>query len=158
MTTVLEWILAAMLLLAPNREHDTLAEAITQVVEAEPPLFADDDDKRKTAALLVAVAFRESTLKPDAVGDHGRSFCSFQIHRSSGGSAALLEDVQACAAKGLEMLRESIRVCPAHPVAWYAEGPNGCSSPRAQRISRDRMALAKWLAAHVEVEPSGGEP
>lgn len=154
MTSTIEWILAAMLTLAPNRDHAALAEAITNVVEAERPLFADDDDKRKTAALLVAVAFRESSLRADAVGDHGRSFCALQIHRSSGGSAALLEDAEACAFKGLELLRESLRVCPAHPVAWYAEGgTQSCSSPRAQRISRDRMALARWLAAHVGVEP-----
>jgi hypothetical protein len=147
--TLAEFILAACLKLAPGRDHAALAEAITDRVEAEAPIFRADTDKRKTAAELVAVAFRESSLRADAVGDKGTSFCAFQIHKTSGGSPALTEDVHACVAAAFAMLRTSARVCPAHPVAWYAEGPGGCDSSRAQRISRDRMALAAWLVRTV---------
>ena len=100
---------------------------------------------------MVAVAFRESTFVADALGDKGDSFCAFQIHRSSGGSPALLEDVDACVSAGLSLLRQSIRVCPSYPIAWYASGPLGCGNARAQRISRDRMNLAAYLVAHVHV-------
>lgn len=149
---MIKLLLSLMLLLAPARDHSVLSGAIAVAVEEAPTLFRGDLDKHKTAALLVAVAFRESSLNARSVGDHGDSFCAFQIHRSSGGTPELNEAPEACARKALAMLRESARVCPEHPVAWYAEGPNGCSSPRAQRISRDRMSLAKWLAGKVPPE------
>lgn len=155
MTDLASFVLAASALLAPDRDHTVLASAIAAHVEAEAPLFKDDADKRRTAAYLTAVAFRESSLRLDAVGDHGRSFCAFQIHASSGGTPALLTDAGACVAKAFAMLRMSMRVCPAHPLAWYAEGPSGCSSLRAQRISRDRLALAARVLRDV-VALNGG--
>jgi hypothetical protein len=150
---VLPFVLAAMTQLAPGRDHAALADAIARVVDREPPLFANDDDRRRTAALLVAVAFRESTLHADAVGDGGTSFCAFQIHRSAGGSRELLDAPERCVQMGFAILRTSVKTCSSHPVAWYASGPAGCTNPRAQRISRDRMALAAYL---VRVVPAAG--
>lgn len=141
---MLTLIFAIIAALDPNGSHDTLAAAVERVVASEPPLFKGDDDRSKTTALVLAVAFREGSFRLDAVGDKGRSVCTMQIHN---GSRELLTDPDACIRTGLNMLRESLRVCPAHPVAWYAEGPRGCTSPRAQRISRDRMALARWALA-----------
>lgn len=151
--SVLPFVLAAMATLAPGRDHGELGGAIARVVESERPLFEKDVDRRRTAALLVAVAFRESTFVADAVGDGGKSFCALQIHRSSGGTPELLTDPDACVRKGLSMLRTSIKICPKSPIAWYASGPNGCVSARAQRISRDRMAIAMHLFTHVHVQP-----
>lgn len=147
--TLTAWTLAAMAALAPGRDHEVLGTAIARAAEAAPPLYANDDDRHRTVALLVAVAYRESTLVPDVVGDKGQSYCAFQIHRSSGGSEELLRDTDACARKGLAMLRQSIRTCREHPIAWYASGPTGCSNARAQRISRDRTSLAAWLVRTV---------
>lgn len=155
--TVAAFVTAAAHLLAPQRDHSVLDAAIAARVEMEAPLFANDSDKRKTAAYLVAVAFRESSLQLDAVGDHGQSLCAFQIGRSSGGTVAMLTDADACVAKGFAMLRTSMRLCPAFPLAWYAAGGDGakaCASVHAQRLSRDRIALSKWLVAHVPEEPS----
>lgn len=141
-------VLAMMLALAPGRDHLELGSAIARVVEAEPSIFKDDTSKTKTAALMVAVAFRESSLTLGAVGDKGLSFCAFQIHRTSGGAPTLLTDADACVRKGLAMLRESARVCPKSPVAWYAAGGVGaCSNARAIRISNDRLAIAKRLTS-----------
>ena len=82
MSVLFTWVVAASSLLAPARQHDELARAIANRVEAEAPLFKDDEDRRRTAALLVAIAFRESSLRAAAVGDHvgGKptSFCAFQ--------------------------------------------------------------------------------
>lgn len=140
-------VLAWMLSLAPNRDHSELAGAIVRAVEAEAPLFKGDADKRKTAALLVAVAFRESSLMLAAVGDKGQSFCAMQIHRTSGGGPALLTDADACVRRGMALLRASVRLCPRAPVAWYAAGGTAaCSNERAIRISNDRMALARRLS------------
>lgn len=147
---VIFFVLAAMTSLAPGREHAALATAITARVLAEPPLFRDDESKVRTAAYLVAVAFRESTLTVDIAGDHGRSYCAFQIHQSSGGTAALRSDADACVAAAFAMLRTSMRICPSSPLAWYAEGPKGCDSARAQRISRDRLGIASRLAKTVQ--------
>lgn len=155
--TVAAFVTAAAHLLVPGRDHAALDVAIAARVDAELPLFADDADKRKTAAYLVAVAFRESSLRLDAVGDHGQSVCAFQIGRSSGGTTAMLTDADACVAKGFAMLRTSMRLCPAFPLAWYAVGGDAakaCASAHAQRLSRDRIALSKWLVAHVPAEPS----
>ncbi len=160
MSVLFTWVVAASSLLAPARQHDELARAIANRVEAEAPLFKDDEDRHRTAALLVAIAFRESSLRAAAVGDHvgGKptSFCAFQVHLPWGAKTAdgwtgsdLLDDPEKCVAAAMRMLRVSIRVCPSSPIAWYASGPAGCESPRAQRISRDRMAIAQRLLKDV---------
>jgi hypothetical protein len=159
-STLLSWVLAASSTLAPGRTHDALAEAIVARVEAEAPLFRGDVDRKKTAGLLVAMAFRESSLRANAVGDKrgGKptSFCAFQINLPWGHKTAegwtgedLLDDPQKCVTTALHMVRTSMQVCPDHPLAWYAEGPSGCKSARAQRISRDRLAVGKYLVRTV---------
>lgn len=164
MSALFPWIMAASSLLAPQRTHDRLAQAIASSVEAAPPLFKGDDDRRRTSALLVAIAFRESSLRADAVGDHraGKptSFCAFQINLPWGHKTAegwtgedLVEDPQKCVTAAMTMLRISMRVCPSSPLAWYAAGPIGCQDERAQRISRDRMAIAARLIRDVKVPP-----
>lgn len=145
----LSWVLAAMLLLAPGRDHSALGAAIAKKVDASDPLFRGDASKVKTAALLVAVSYRESGFDARAVGDKGHSFCAFQIHDSSGGSKVLLDDVDACVERGFSMLKTSLHLCPEHPVAWYARGPRGCGLVEGQRISRDRMAIAQRLVREV---------
>lgn len=162
MSALFPWVMAASTLLAPLREHGRLAAAIATAVEAAPPLFKGDEDRRRTSALLVAVAFRESSLRADAVGDHrgGKptSFCAFQINLPWGAKTAegwtgedLLADPAKCVAAAMAMMRTSMRVCPSSPLAWYAAGPTGCESERAARISRDRMAIAARLVRDVRV-------
>lgn len=150
--TVASFVLTAMTSLAPGRDHHVLANAIASLVSLELPLFANDASKLRTAALLTAIAFRESSLRLDAVGDSGQSLCAFQIGRTSGGTDAMLTDASLCVGAGFAILRTSMRLCPAYPVAWYAAGGDAtraCASPAAQRISRDRMALAARLVRDV---------
>lgn len=140
----LGFVLAAMLLLAPRRDHLEIGRAIASAVDDARPLFVGDEDRLHTAALVVAIAFRESSFRNDVVSktdDH----CLMQVHARPD----LGEDVDACVRVALEMIRVSMRACPAHPLAFYAEGPTGCSSPRAQRISRDRFGLAARLLREV---------
>ncbi len=162
MSTLLSWVLAASAMMVPGRSHEPLAEAIVARTLAEPPLFRGDDDRKKTASLLVAIGFRESTLRPDAVGDMKRgqptSFCAFQIHLPWGAKTPegwsgpeLASDPEKCVTVALRMIRESMRICPEYPLAFYAEGPNGCTSKRAQAISRDRLAIAQHLVRSVKV-------
>ncbi len=159
MTTLLAYVLAGIAHLDPNAAHPEIADAIAHVVEDEPPLFRDDDSKQKTASLVLAVAFREGSLGLRVIGDCDkhtakgvcisgpRSFCTMQVHQSMGGSDALNEDPELCIRAGLRILRSSVRACPSSPVAIYASGPNGCGNARAQRISRDRLALAARIHA-----------
>lgn len=130
----------------PVFRHGRLATAIASVLDRKGPLLRDDADRRKTAALLVAIAYRESTLDVAAVGDNGRSFCAFQIHDSNGGTGALCDSAEACVERAYDTLKVSMRYDPQHPIAFYARGPKGFASVEAQRISNDRMALAKKLA------------
>lgn len=158
-STILAFTFALARAVDPEHDHSTMVEAIAKVAIASPPLFADDANKEKTLSLLVSVAWREGSLRESVEGDcseskpgepcKGRpsSFCSFQIHRSSGGSAALNADPELCVRTGMALLRTSMKVCSAHPIAHYAAGPSGCSNVRAQRISRDRLALAGRLRA-----------
>lgn len=151
MSALVAFVMTAMASLAPGGDHFVLASAIADEVEAAAPLFADDADRRRTAALVVAVAYRESTFRADAVGDRGRSVCAMQIY---GGEAELLEDPARCVRRGLEMLRASVRIDRENPVAFYARGPR-YTSDHARRISRDRMALARRahdVAARVLAE------
>jgi hypothetical protein len=127
----------------PIARHGQLATAITIVALQEPPFYRDDEARTRTAALLVSVAYRESSLVPDAIGDGGHSVCAFQIYD---GDRALLEDTERCVRVGHRMLLQSIRVDRSNPVAFYARGPR-YGSDEARRISRDRVALAKSLLA-----------
>jgi hypothetical protein len=164
MLDLFTWVLAASATLAPGRAHDAFAQAVVSATESEAPLFVDDADRKKTASLLVAVAFRESSLDLGALGDkrNGRatSFCAFQIHLPHDGertrdgytSDDLVSDPEKCVRAAMHMMRMSMRVCPAHPLAWYAEGPAGCGSRRGQAISRDRLAIAHRLVRMVKVD------
>jgi len=139
------FVMAAMSSLAPGRDHTELGGAISRVVLEERPLFRDDESKLRTAALIIAIAFRESSLKND-ISSKTDDHCAMQVNRRPD----LAKDPEACIRVGMTMLRESMRICPAHPIAFYASGPGGCDNARAQRISRDRMAIAAKLVREVK--------
>ena len=101
---------------------------------------------------LAAIAFRESTYRLDAIGDHGTSFCAYQIHLPRGARTRdgfsgpdLLTDVHACTREALRQLRASLHVCKRLPeserMALYARG--SCDSVSGRRLSRDRWAQAQ---------------
>lgn len=168
MSTLLSFAIAAANVVDPDHDHAVMAQAIAHVAEDERPLFTEDESREKTIALLTAVAWREGSLRETVRGDcgektkegkciaHPRSFCTMQIHASSGGNESLNDDPEKCIRTGLAMLRQSMKACPAHPIAFYAGGPNGCTNERAQRISRDRMALAAYVRtkAHAALAKS----
>ncbi len=161
MTMILAFVLAYCALLVPQgRDHTAFALGTAAAIADAEPIFKDDKDKKKTAAFMVAIAFRESSFRTAITGDSGKSFGAFQIHLPfkkktvEGWSGEdILADPEKGARVALRMIRESVRACPAHPLAVYAEGGEGCSSPRAQRISKDRLTLGKWLERHGHVDP-----
>lgn len=128
--TILGW----MTELAPGRNHSALAWAVAVNASSETE-----------AAVITAVMFRESSLRNDAVGDGGHSVCAMQVYD---GPRSMLDEPIACVARGAAMLRESRRVDPKNPIAFYARGPR-YKSDEAQRISRDRMSIAARLVRSV---------
>jgi len=145
------WILALMLLVQPRApwraSYEATAAAIAQVVEESEPLFQGPLGRPRTAALLVSLAWFESTLKPDAMGDHGQAHGLYQVH----GHGELVDPLEATRV-ALELVRQSFRACRARPLeerlAWYAGGGYDCSSPSsaALRKSRHRVLKGVWLA------------
>lgn len=150
--TVLSWMLA----LQPRAvtpwasTYEDTAQAIADVVQAEEPLFAEDDDRVRTAALLVAVGWTEGRFNAHAIGDHGSAMGEWQIHASSYAPEAArpgyLDDVELQARVALRMLRTSLTACRWRPVddrlAWYTSG----TCTRGGGASRFRMAIARRLA------------
>lgn len=159
---MIAFVLACMLHLAGGNPARllALAAAIDGVVAERGPIFAGPDGERRTVALLVAIAYRESSFKLAAVGDGGRSVCAFQI---LDGPRSLLTDARACTDAGYTYLAASVRACPAHPVAPYARGlcPKAMSSTRAEEeariISADRTRLARGLLGIVTPPPAKKE-
>lgn len=131
-------------LLSPRADHSLFITAASTVLHNEAPLFANDSRKLKTAAFVAAVAYRESNFNFQAKSKTN-DYCAMQIN----GRPDLAEKPEECIKVGVTMLRESMRMCPDFPLAFYASGPKGCTDARAQRISRDRMALAKWVLDKV---------
>lgn len=159
---LLSFALASMKFLSPEpsrqADHEVMARALVTAVESQDPLFKDDADKKRTVSVVIAVAFREGSLRVRVNGDcteskpgepckgRPRSFCTMQVHESIGGTAALNDDPVLCFNTGLTHLRTSVRICPKFPIAQYAYGREGaCQDLRSQRISNDRMHIAKQL-------------
>lgn len=154
-------VLVMMGALSPHRPSDDLvAVAIASACLAGESPYADDADRVKCSSVLVSIAFREGSFQPHVIGDKGASYGTWQINLPGKAKTIegwsgplLLDDTQAAARVALRMVRESFRICPAAPLSFYAEGPRGCTSPRGQRISADRMNLARWVRGKVEVRP-----
>jgi hypothetical protein len=143
------WILSLMIALQPEAPwsgtYPETAKAIDEAVQEQPSLFTDDAEGRaKTAGILVALAWAESTFKPNAVGaGHVRGL--FQI-----GGHGDLSDPHKAARVALELVRESFRICKARPVeerlAVYAAGGTSCKDPPAEALRKSRFRVWKGLS------------
>lgn len=136
------WILAAMLFLQPHGHHEALARATTVAIESEPALWVGDESKLKTAALVVAIEFRESSFRNEAISKTNDG-CAMQIN----GRPDLTKDPEGCVRLGIKMLRAALARCSG--IQTYVGGRGGCHDERATRISNDRLAIAGRLLAEV---------
>jgi hypothetical protein len=166
------WTLLIMSLAQPVRPswsdtYERQAEADVTAAE-RAPLYKGDLAVPKTVALMVSLAWFESSFKPDAKGDHGASWGLFQVAPSTGqvfvaraheraaawgdvlnpwsGAKDELLDVDRAAFLALEVMRESFIACRRRPadevLGWYAAGGEGC---RGIKESRARVHKAQWL-------------
>jgi hypothetical protein len=153
------WILSLMTLLQPEAPwadtYPATASAIDQAVHEQAALFPEPDARAKTAALLVALAWAESTFKPTAVGRGGVRGL-YQI-----GAKGKLSDPLVASRVALDLLRESFRICAARPVnerlAVYAAGGTSCKDPGAGPLAKSRYRVMKglWLVKQRPPPPEG---
>lgn len=151
------WVLSVMNKLQPSApwimSYGETAEAIAQAANADP-LFNEADGPKRTAAVLIALAFHESHFQPNVIGDSGHSFGLFQIQPPTARvDASLLLLPRNAAFIAIDLIRQSFKVCEResfeHKLAWYAAGPHGCDpqkdKQRGNHASALRMGLAKQL-------------
>jgi membrane-bound lytic murein transglycosylase MltF len=119
MSVPIAWVVGMMVALEPTAPwrptFQKTAEAIARVAESEP-LFDEHGDTR-TAALLVAVAWYESRLKPNAKSGNGQWYCLYQIDKRRLGADALkaLDDPEICTRTAVKMMRSSLDRCASRP-------------------------------------------
>lgn len=152
-TVSASWVKSAMVTLVPRApwaaSYDEVAKAIADESN-EHPVFSGDDGSRKTAALLVAIAYYESRFRPDAVGDHGRSLGLFQIQPAtvSSESPFSLTTPREAARVALKLVRTSFHVCRSEALeeqlGWYAAGGNEC-----KEAGRKKSVWRFHLAARI---------
>jgi len=159
--------------LPPAQSAHVVAVAIGIAAMNADPLYKDDDDRHKTAALLAVMAFRESRWRSGIAGDcHGMDpgdeKCSIKTANSLGAfqqevpmgrkiegktREEFLADPYAQAHVAIEGLRASFKACKEFPIAFYAFGRDpkiACANEHSQKISNARMAQARWLRAKTE--------
>lgn len=135
-------VLSMMTSAQPRVNHDKLARVTTAALLAEPPIFADDETRFRSASLVVAVMFRESSFRDVVSVTHDH--CYMQIHDRPDLDGHPLECVRA----GIHMLRDSLTRCSG--IQTFVGAPHGCHDVRATRISDDRLKLAGELLAAVK--------
>lgn len=161
MTVPVAWVVGLMTTLEPaapwRATFESTATAIARASEEEP-LFNDEnieESQHKTAALLVAVAWYESHLKPTAKSKNGKWYCLYQIDkRELSDPQKALEDPEVCTRAALKILRSSLKYCAKRPkdeqLAVFMSG--SCNKGRLQ--SRYRMFLARKLLREHPWQPS----
>lgn len=127
--------------------YEDTAVAIAEVVEANPPLYRNDETRIKTAATLVALARFESVFDVNAWGDRGKGDSHGLYQQQRFGE---LRDPREATGVAISQIAISLRNCASRPIderlAWYAAGGDGCSNPAGIAKSRNRMKLARQLA------------
>lgn len=127
-----------------GRPSPTVVQAIASESLADPVL----GDAQHTAALLLVIAFRESSYRADVIGDGGRSCGLFQ----SACSSTKLRDPVGQTRIAIGNIRRSITACPDAILAVYASGT--CGNVAGRRISVSRVAEMNRLVALVPM-PKG---
>lgn len=144
-------------------QYAEVSEAITQAANHDP-LFPDDKDGcRKTAAILVALAWFESRFQPNVVGDHGRSFGLFQIQPPTANVPSnILTNPRTASYIAIDLVRRSFQACEKRPyeerLSWYVSS-NGCPShPVIVKKSMDRLLMATRILPMFNPPPPALPP
>ena len=160
MTVPVQWVVGLMVALEPSSPwrgtYEKSAEAIARVAESEPVF--DDHGEERTAALLVAVAWYESRLKPNAKSKDGQFLCLYQVDkRQLADPQKALDDPEVCTRAAIKIIRASLQQCAKRPyddrLAQFMSG----NCDKGVVDSRYRMFLAgKLLREHPLPNNNGG--
>ena len=160
MTVPVQWVVGLLVALEPSAPwrptYEKTAEAIARVAESEP-LF-DDRGEERTASLLVAIAWYESRLKPNARSKNGQFYCLYQVDkRNLADPQKALDDPEVCTRAAIKIIRSSLQACAKSllddRLAQFMSG--ACDKGVAD--SRYRMFLAgKLLKDHPFPINNGG--
>ena len=160
MSVPVHWVVGLMVALEPSASwrptFEKTAEAIARVAESEP-LF-DDHGEERTAALLVAVAWYESRLKPNAKSKDGQFVCLYQVDkRHLADPQKALDDPEVCTRAAVKILHASFQHCVKRPLderlAQFMSG----TCDKGLNDSRYRMFLGgKLLRDHPFPNDNGG--
>lgn len=160
MSVPVQWVVSLMVALEPSAPwratYERSAEAIARVAESEP-LFEERGEQR-TAALLVAIAWYESRLKPNAKSANGQWYCLYQVDkRHLPEPDKALTDPEVCTRAAIKIIKGSLAKCGKKPaeeqLAMFMSG----SCDKGLADSRYRMFLAgKLLREHPFPAQTGG--
>jgi hypothetical protein len=157
------WVVSLLVALEPNAPwratYEKTAEAIAKVAESDP-LFTEKGEQR-TAALLVAIAWYESRLKPNAKSSNGQWYCLYQVDkRHLGGEPdKALNDAEVCTRAAVKIIKSSLAKCGKRPLEEQLAVFMSGSCEKGVAESRYRMFLAnKLLKEHPFPEPPPPAP
>lgn len=158
MSVPISWVVSLLAALEPEAPwSDTYAktaEAIARVAESDPLYAVEDKGEERTATILVALAWYESRLKPNAKSKNGQWYCLYQVHKSYlAEPEKALNDPEACTRAAVKILKRSVQTCTARqPDERLAIFMSGVCD-RGGVESRHRMFLAKKLLKEHPVPP-----
>ena len=161
MSLPVSWVVSLLAALEPGAPwsdtYEKTAEAIVRVAESDPLYAVEDRGEERTASLLVALAWYESRLKPNAKSKNGQWYCLYQIHKSYLNEPdKALNDPEVCTRAAMKIPKRSVQTCtkraPDERLAIFMSGV--CDRGGAE--SRSRMYLAKKLLKEHPVPPAAG--
>lgn len=176
------WLLTVMLVTVPpgksrvpqearetavqgKARYAAIARTIAQVSldPKEKPLFSGPDGRRKTAALMLAIAYYESHWRrdvdlgigPRARGGGGRYHCMMQIGVPKGKTPEgwtpkqLVQSRQRCFRRGLHLLQRGRRLCDsAGPRAFLNHYASGYCNGGKKAAAKRWRTFDRWLREH----------
>lgn len=139
-------------------QYAEVAEAITQAANHDPLFPEDKDGCRKTAAILVALAWHESRFQPNVVGDHGRSFGLYQIQPPTAKVPSnVLTNPRTASYIAVDLIRQSFQACAKRPfeerLSWYVSSSGCPSKPVIVKKSMDRLLMAVRILPMMSPPP-----
>jgi hypothetical protein len=161
MSVPVQWVVGLMVALEPSSPwrgtYEKSAEAIARVAESEPVF--DDHGEERTAALLVAIAWYESRLKPNARSKDGQFLCLYQVDkRHLADPQKALDDPEVCTRAAIKIIRSSLQQCGAVKKALDDRLAQFMSGTCEKGVvdSRYRMFLASKLLREHPFPNNGG--
>lgn len=128
-------------------QYAEVSDAIAQAANHDPLFPEDKEGCKKTAAILIALAWHESRFQPNVVGDSGRSFGLYQIQPPTANvQSNVLTNPKTASYIAIDLIRKSFQACEKRPyeerLSWYVSSRGCPTHPVIVKKSMDRLLLA----------------